>query len=396
MSGAPKRGDWAGGTEALARLVGSAGTAGGILDRRNEHARAFAQGLPAFGKYSRLRLDWASLPQRPARFEPASLPVGGAQEDPRVASLADAVRKRPEILDELASPRGPWDHLLLAGWQEGALVRFPRIGGAAGPAVLTLGNPGGLVLEPLLFDVEEGAEAGLVVHWRPDSGEPSFRLSHLAGRVGPGARLKVFLLQEGGNVHHYLSGSVQVGRNAEVEFFSAWMGGKWTVVRLQSDLSEAGGSWTESHLSFGAGVSHLDLDSQVRLASHHGRSDVAVRAVGTEASRTVFTGNILMEKEAHHSEAVLSDHVLLLSPQAHADSIPGLEIKALEVKAAHAASVGQVDEEQIFYLQSRGLDPVAARRILVVGFLESLFERSPYPWAREVLDEILERRVGLG
>ncbi len=396
MSVYPRKREGAAGEEALEHLVGSAGMGNGLLDRRREHALAFAQGPPSFGKYSRLRLDWASLPQRPARFDAASLPVAAIKEDPRVSSLADAVRQRQEILEELASPRSPWDHLILAGWQEGALVRLPRSGVAAEPAVLTLGDPGGLVLEPLLFDVEEGAEAGIVIHWRPGSGEPSFHLSHLAGRVGPGARLKVFLLQEGGEMHHYVSGSIRVGREAEVELFSAWTGGKWTVVRLESDLSEPGGSWKESHLSFGAGTSHLDLDSQVRLAAHHGRSDVAVRAVGTEASRTVFTGNILMEKEAHHSEAVLSDHVLLLSPQAHADSIPGLEIKALEVKAAHAASVGQVDEEQVFYLESRGLDPAAARRILVVGFLESLFERSPYSWAREVLDEILERRVGLG
>lgn len=396
MSGEPRRREGAAGEEALEHLVGSFGMGDGLLGRRREHARAFAQGLPGFGKYSRLRLNWASLPHRTALFETTLLPVEARKGDPRVASLAETVRQRPEVLDELASPKSAWDHLVLAGWQEGALVRFPRVGGADGPAVLTLGDPGGLVLEPLLFDVEEGAEAGIVIHWRTGAGEPSFHLSHLAGRVGPGARLKVFLLQEGGEIHHYVSGSIRVGREAEVELFSAWTGGKWSVVRLEGDLSEPGGSWKESHLSFGAGTSHLDLDSQVRLAAHHGRSDVAVRAVGTEASRTVFTGNILMEKEAHHSEAVLSDHVLLLSPHAHADSIPGLEIKALEVKAAHAASVGQVDEEQIFYLESRGLDPAAARRILVVGFLESLFERSPYPWAREVLDEILERRVGLG
>lgn len=393
MSGALGRPEGVG--DAMEKILGDAGGSA-LTGRRREHAEAFAREVPVFGKYSRLRLDWASLPQRPPRFEEPALPAGGAGRDPRLASLAEAVRERPDLLDDLFVPRTPWDHLLLAGWQEGALVRMPRKDGNAAPVILTLGDPEGLVLEPLAFEVEEGAEAGIVIHWRPGPGGPSFHLSGLAGRVGAGAHLKVFLLHEGGEMHHYLSGFIRLGRGAQVELFCAWMAGKWNVVRLESDLSEPEGSWTESHLSFGSGKSHLDLDSQVRLATHHCRSDVEVRAVGTQASRTIFTGNILMEKEAHHSEATLSDHVLLLSPEAHADSVPGLEIKALEVKAAHAASMGQVDEEQLFYLESRGLDPSEARRLIVVGFLESLFERNPYPWAREVLDEILERRVVVG
>jgi Fe-S cluster assembly scaffold protein SufB len=102
-----------------------------------------------------------------------------------------------------------------------------------------------------------------------------------------------------------------------------------------------------------------------------------------------------MEKSAALSEAVLQDHVLLLSPEAHADSVPGLEIETLEVKAAHAATVGQVDEEELFYLQSRGLEPAEARRLIVLGFLRSLLERAPLPWAAEAVDTVLEKKVGV-
>ena len=142
-----------------------------------------------------------------------------------------------------------------------------------------------------------------------------------------------------------------------------------------------------------SGRDHLEIDSQVVHSDHHTRSDVQVKTVAADASRAIFTGNIRMEKEARMGEAYLADHVLLLSPQARADSVPGLEIKALEVKAGHAASVGQLDDEQLFYLESRGLDPAQARHLVVVGFLASLFERAPFPFVSDILNPELESKV---
>jgi Fe-S cluster assembly protein SufD len=162
---------------------------------------------------------------------------------------------------------------------------------------------------------------------------------------------------------------------------------------MGADLSEPGSSWRETHLISTGGKEHLDLDSQVRLAARHTYSDIQVKAVADGNSRAIFTGNLLMEPAAVQSEAYLADHILLLSDGARADSIPGLEIKAADVKASHAASVGQVDEEQMFYLESRGLAPAEARRLIVVGFLRSLMERMPLPFVQEILDPLLETKV---
>ena len=361
--------------------------------------RRFASGDKSFGRYSRLKLDWAGLAPAAPRFEPLDLSAwgswGGGESAPDVLSkLADddhAKDFRTQPSRFRAS--SPWDDLVLAGWRDGLSLRWPA-GKSGGPVGFQSTNPGGLVLEPILIDVEPGAEACLFIRW-DGSERPSLHLTSLQGRVAEGARLKLFLLHQGLGTHHRISSALDLGRDASVEVFCAWLGGKWTVARMGAELSEPGSSWRETHLISTGGKEHLDLDSQVRLAAKHTYSDIQVKAVADGNSRAIFTGNLLMEPAAVQSEAYLADHVLLLSENARADSIPGLEIKAADVKASHAASVGQVDEEQLFYLESRGLAPAEARSLIVVGFLRSLMERAPLPFVQEILDPLLETKVSL-
>jgi hypothetical protein len=386
----------AAGMERFSALAERPGEPGWLSELRKESLRRFAESPREFGKYTRLRLDWASLPEASPLFAAPAFEVEGAAPvelgSPRATLLSRAVRGDGEIFK--APPGAPtaWDHLVLAGWREGLHMRWEA--GERDGAVphLTLGSEGGLVLEPLVLDVRERAEASLFLHWRGGE-QPSLHLSTLLGSVGDGARLKVFLLHEGRGSHHHLSASFDLGRDAEVEVFCAWMGGRWSVGRMAGDMSSPGSRWKESHMVVASGREHLDLDSQVRHGGPNTSSDVQVKTMAAGSSRTIFTGNILMEKEANLAEAHLSDHVLLLSPEARADSIPGLEIKAMDVKAAHAASVGQVDEDQLLYLMSRGLDPARARHLIVVGFLESLLMRSPFRFAGEILDPLLEEKV---
>jgi len=354
----------------------------------------FLESDRSFGRYSRLKLDWASLPPESARFEVREdAHAGAAGPMARFAPLSEAIAAPTgEEWRKLVRPLCPWDNLVLAGWREGMTVSWPSSSTGDSVPELVMPSPGGLVLEPVLLDVASQQEAGMVLRWKGGQA-PAFHASSIFGRVGDGSTLRLFLLHEGEGVHHHISGHIELGRDASVEIFCAWMGGPWSVVRLRADLEKPGAQWRESHVILTSGREHLDVDSQILQKSHHTHCDVQVKTVATGNSRAVFTGNILMDLEARQSEACLSDHVLLLSRGARADSIPGLEIKAADVKASHAATVGQVDEEQMFYLQSRGLSEEAAKRLIVVGFLESLLDRAPFPFVPEVLDSILERRI---
>lgn len=111
---------------------------------------------------------------------------------------------------------------------------------------------------------------------------------------------------------------------------------------------------------------------------HQGRGTSAythVRGVLFGEARTYFGGLIKIEKGANATHSLLENRVLLLGEEARAESVPSLEIEANEVKASHAATVGRLDGQQLFYLQSRGIDPKTATRMIVEGFFEPIFDR---------------------
>ena len=385
--------------EALVRQASKAGEPSWMEAFRRQHLLKFGEAPLSYGRYSRMTLDWASLPAAPPHFGQGGAPaaglevLGGADGSRRAAPLSKSLEALGEGEWRAFFPDpGPLESFVLAGWTEGSLLSW-RTGERGGPpAYLRVESRGGLILAPLLIQVEEGAEASLVLHWA-GGGDPALLLSALSARVAPNANLKLFLLHEGRGTHHHFDLRVELGANASAELFGAWMGGKWSVGRVHADMPQAGATWSESHVVLTSGREHADLDTQVRHLSHHTASDVRVRTVADGFSRAVFTGNILMDVAAENGQAFLSDHVLLLSPGARADSIPGLEIKAQDVRAAHQASVSPVDEEQMFYLESRGLEPRQARHLIVVGFLESLYEKACCDVIPEILGPILEERV---
>jgi Fe-S cluster assembly protein SufD len=114
-----------------------------------------------------------------------------------------------------------------------------------------------------------------------------------------------------------------------------------------------------------------------------------------DRSSAVWKGNIIVDPGAQKTDAFQDSRNLLLSKRAHADAIPGLEIQANDVRCTHAAAVAQVDPEQLFYLRSRGLREADAKRLVIEGFLSALVERFEEGRVREVLAEVLERRLEL-
>jgi Fe-S cluster assembly protein SufD len=365
-----------------------------FLQSRLESLSKFDAAATQDNRYTRLALDWASMPvMAPLRLDTAA-PFGEANRlSPESSLLSKRLRENPSSLDNLKGGASQWDPLVLAAWREGVSLVYESGEKRESPDYVGFGNPGGLVPEPLLMEVGERAEATLFLHWKGE-GEPSLHLSLLSGIVGAGAKLKVFLLHDGPSYHHALSVNIRLMRDASAEFFGAWMGGPWTMIRARAELLEPGASWRETEMVALDKKEHLDWDVRVRHAAHHTQSDVQAKSVLAGRSRAVLTGDIEMENESVKGSARLESHVLLLSPGARADSIPSLEIKAMDLKASHAASVGKPDEQQMLYLESRGLDESQARRLVVEGFLKSLIERAPLPFAEALVDASLERKLG--
>jgi Fe-S cluster assembly scaffold protein SufB len=168
-------------------------------------------------------------------------------------------------------------------------------------------------------------------------------------------------------------------------------GAELSRYKIDSIMKGPGASAEDVEILFGIGSQSFDVTSNL---IHHGTSSrgrVLVKSVMKDASKSLFKGMIKIDKEAKASESYLAGHAILLDKSAKSDAIPGLEIETNEVKATHSASVAQIDENEIFYLMSRGLSREGAKREIVNGFLEPL-SRKMGPTIRAWVTYLIENK----
>lgn len=151
---------------------------------------------------------------------------------------------------------------------------------------------------------------------------------------------------------------------------TAFFGSESTYARSEIDLAGEGSEASTLDIYFGTGAQRFDSLSLMNHKARNTKSRSDVRGALRDGAKLAPHGNVKIDKEARASDAFLTEHILLLDSGAEADPVPALEIATNDVKAGHAASVSHVDEEQVFYLQARGLDESEARKMIVMGFLE--------------------------
>jgi Fe-S cluster assembly protein SufD len=147
-------------------------------------------------------------------------------------------------------------------------------------------------------------------------------------------------------------------------------------------------------LFFSDGAQHVDLESETIHAAGNTQSQTIVRSAGTDRGQGRYIGNIKILADAHGADASLRDDALLLSPGAHIDSVPALEIAANDVRAFHGATVGAISEEELFYAQTRGIPRAEAERMIALGFFEPAVSRFPTEALRDELRRALENKLG--
>ena len=145
--------------------------------------------------------------------------------------------------------------------------------------------------------------------------------------------------------------------------------------------------------SFRRASQHVDVVSTVDHRAGDATSETLVKSAATERGQARFLGNIRIAPHAQGSDARLRDDALLLSTTAHVDSVPALEIGANDVKAYHGATVGAIDDEQIFYMESRGIERGAAERMIALGFFEPAIERFPTATLRDEIRAALAAKL---
>jgi Fe-S cluster assembly protein SufD len=324
-------------------------------------------------------------------------PVEGAT----VMPLSQALTSHAELVEDRLGALAPADDPFVARndavWRDGVLVHVPRGTKLTRPVRidLSLDVSGTGLAWRVLVVLEEGAEAEIWEHWSSADDETDALLNSVVElHVGQAATLRYVSTQDiSERAWIFSSQRAQVERDGRLDWTALGFGSGRGKVRMETKLAGAGSEARVTGGYAGGPGQHLDFDTTQEHAAPNTFSDLAFRGVLAAGSTAVWRGMIRVDPGAQGTDAFQESRNLLLSPDAHADAIPGLEIEADDVRCTHAAAIAQMDRDQLFYLTSRGLDPAAAKQLIVEGFLESLVERLAEGPVREEISAALERRL---
>jgi Fe-S cluster assembly protein SufD len=317
--------------------------------------------------------------------------------------LVEAEHTHPEVLENIIgrtvkSDESKFAALASAMADKGILVFVPRGIQVEQPLHSILWGPGsGLAyFSHILVWLEEGASL-TYVHESASPTENDGQTLH-AGiveiNVGPGANLRFVELQSWGeHVWNFSHERARVSRDGNFDWVFVAEGTHLTKNFSDLDLNGIGATGRMSGFYFTDGVQHLDHDTQQNHLAPNTTSDLLFKGALKGQSRSVWQGMIYVAPGAQKTDGYQANRNLVLSKNARADSIPGLEILADDVRCTHGATVGKIDPEELFYLQSRGIPYPEAEKLMVEGFFEPIMQRIPFEGVKTRLRESIARKM---
>ncbi|MGH7728609.1 MAG: Fe-S cluster assembly protein SufD [Vulcanimicrobiaceae bacterium] len=323
--------------------------------------------------------------------------------DPRivVVPLADAFTTHAPQLERILHRIVDWRSerfaALAAAFQNaGAFVYVPDGVVLAAPVVLVFADRGSAEAEAVFphVVVALGAGARATVIERHFGEGANFVSAVVEAEVGDEAALEYVVMQRASDeARLFATRGSRCGRGARIHWRLAELGSALSRSVVDARLGSEGSEAEIDALFFNTEDQHVDLVTTTCHEVGHTRSHTVVRSAATDRGQGRYFGNIAIREHAHGSDAALRDDALLLSEHAHIDSIPALEIAANDVKAFHGATVGSIDEEALFYAQSRGLARRDAKRMIALGFFEPALVRTGGEDLRDEIRAALDEKV---
>jgi Fe-S cluster assembly protein SufD len=344
------------------------------------------------------------------RFASLDGHVVRSELEPTLAAQGVRFGAAESVLAELASELEPhwfqvidsgcdWFAAVHAAFHRASAVLYvpPRVKVAEPLHVMAAISAGGVDTSHVLVVLGEGAEATLLTETAGGGPAGSAGGFHCGGTeivVGRGAFLRMV------NLQNWNTGVWHVARQKAV----VQAGGRlqWTLGALGSRLSQVAqdvalaGREAEAQVNgvmFTEGRQHLVYNTLQHHEAPSCKSDLLYKGALQDRSRLVWRGMIKVDKAAQKTDGYQRNDNLMLSNESRADSIPGLEIEADDVRCTHGATSGRVDAEQVFYAQARGLTADEAARLVVAGFFQQVFDRITIPAVREALARAVCSRI---
>jgi len=304
---------------------------------------------------------------------------------------------RPYIERKLVDPHfDKFSALNAALWSGGTVLFVPKGVCVDEPMhSLSVMTDGGVDLGKTLVILEAGAEATLLAEAAsPDTESGGLHCGSIELIVEKDARLRYVNLQNWGNkVWHFAHQMGHVGQAANLQWTIGALGSRLAKVNQHVALTGQDAEAQVNGVMFTQGKQHLCYSTHQHHQAEFCQSDLLYKAALQDHSRTVWRGMIKVDEAAQRTNAYQRNDNLMLATTARADSIPGLEIEADDVRCTHGSTSGRVDDQQLFYAMTRGYTRKEAVRMIVTGFFQQVFDRITIESVREALGEAIGQRV---
>jgi Fe-S cluster assembly protein SufD len=366
---------------------------GGGPEAMNQHGVLEAAGV--VGERSGLQV------QRNSEVISTQLADGLAERGVVLCDLDVAAERHPDLVEKhlhqlVETGRTTFTALHAAFRTGGTFVYVPPGVELAAPlqTLTYLDADGAAVFPRTLLIADEGAEITFIDRYA----SPALRgFSDAIVEIfaGAGSRVRYVNLQDyGDGVTHLAVQRMRLSRDADVKSLGVAFGGSLSRTEVESVLAEDGASSELLGVYFGDGQQHIDHRSIQDHIGSRTSSDLLYKGAMRDRSNAIYTGTVIIEHGAHRCDAYQTNRNILLSDHAKAHSVPNLEILTNDpTRCGHAASVGPVDEDQVFYLQSRGIPADEAMRLIVRGFFAEVLDRIDIPEVRDGVEAAIEAEL---
>lgn len=323
-----------------------------------------------------------------------------------LTSLREAVLHHGAALEAhlateaLPASRGKFQALNAALWTDGIFLHVPRGVRLELPVRVTryLTTGGSASFSRTLIVAEPASQVSFVDEClSADFEVPTLVSSAVEVLARDSAQVQYVSLQRmGRGVFHLQQQRTLAAKDSTLDTLNVSLGASVARTDLNAQLLGPGANSDMLGLCFGEAGQHFDHSTSQDHVAPHAKSDLLYKGALDDDARAVFRGIIKVHPGAQQTDAYQTNRNLLLSAEARADSLPNLEIEADDVRCSHGATVGQLDQDHLFYLRSRGLSETQAERLVVLGFLGEVLSRLPLGGVVEKVTRIIEQRLQQG
>jgi len=325
---------------------------------------------------------------------PTTLPAGLS-----ITSLreADHTQRAAAFSPKAMTPDDALLALNTATASEGLVIDIAPDADITQPIVLEFVDQPGEAAAQTRVLVRSGAHSRATVIESASSADDvtSWRNSVLVAELADNSQLTHLSLGLSGNARLLTDRSfVELARDARYRSINIQLGGQLVRREIDANITDTGAHCDLFGLMMPRAKQVLDTHTRLTHGAAHTTSDEQYQIIADESGRGIFKGRILVAQDAQKIQAFQNSRNLLLSDSAEIDTKPELEIYADDVKCSHGATIGRLDDDALYYLQSRGISKQNARKLMIAGFAQEIIDTLPSPELIDWMSEIISRRLG--